>query len=427
MVRGSGFPVKKKDEKVQSFQWIRSGGTKLNLLIILAMTALAAYFTKRFMGRIGIPTVTGYVLVGVLLGISLLHILGEESLEKLSLANDLALGLIGFTIGSELRRDVFKKLGRSIILIALCESLVAFLFVTTALLILAPSKVYQALILGAVASATAPAATVHVIQQYKAKGPLTSTILAVVGIDDAIALMIFVFASVIAKGFLIHAHITVMAILVKPIIEITTSLLMGSVSGILFVWLFRRVRFPDDLSLGSIAFILFNLGLAERFHLSGLLAVMAFGSVSVNLNPMLANRSGKTLENFAPILFAYFFIFGGAHLDFSLLPKVGLVGLLYLLARASGKISGASLGAWLGKAPATVRKYIGFSLIPQVGVAIALAIMVKKQFGNGAFGERGDQLATLVINVLLFTTIITEIVGPLLTKMAITRAGERQV
>ena len=398
----------------------------LNVLTILAITALVAYATKQLTGRLGIPTVTGYVLMGVVFGISLLRVFSPEMLERLELVNDFALGLIGFTIGSELRKDVFQKLGRSIVLIAVFEALCAFLLVAGILFLMMPSKPYQALILGAVASATAPAATVYVIQQYKAKGPLTSTIMAVVGIDDAIALMIFVFASVVTKGILAAKHISLLTIIFKPLIEILLSLILGLAIGRIFTWLFKRVRYPDDLTLGVVAFILLNLGVAEMFHLSGLLSVMAFGSTATNLNMMLANRSGKVLENFAPILYACFFIFGGAHLNLALFPQVGLLGLVYLLARITGKVSGASLGAWIGKAPRTVRKYVGLALIPQVGVAIALAILVKKQFGDGQFGERGVLLATVVINVLLFTTVITEIVGPLLTKWALKKSGETQ-
>jgi len=399
----------------------------MNSLILLAITALAAYIVRRLTSRLEIPTVTGYVLLGVLLGVSLLEIFQEDSLRDLDLVNDLALGLIGFTIGSELRRDVFKKLGKPIFLIALFESLCAFLLVTLFVWILYPSKIYLAIILGAVASATAPAATVYVIQQYKAKGPLTSTILAVVGIDDAIALMIFVFAAAVTKSILSTEHISAIHVVLTPILEISLSLLLGTALGLLFVWLFRRVRFPDDLSLGIIGFVLLGLGISEHFHLSGLLAIMAFGSVSSNMNLMLNNRSGKILEQFSPILFACFFVFGGAHLNIALLPKVGILGLVYLSARMTGKIGGATLGAWVGRAPSTVKKYIGFALIPQVGVAIALAILVKKEFGTGAFGDAGLHLAEVVINVLLFTTIITEIIGPILTKVILNRAGERQI
>lgn len=398
----------------------------LNTLMILAVTILVAYFVKRLSSRIGLPIVTGYVLIGIIFGISLLNILPEKSLQSLDLVNDFALGLIGFTIGSELRGRVFRELGRPILMIAFFEAFVTFTLVCGVMLIIDPAKIYQALILGAVASATAPAATIYVIQQYKARGPLTSTVMAVVGIDDAIALTIFVFASALAGSILKSAHISIFALLLRSFCEIGLSLVLGLLLGLLYNMIFRKVRFPDDLILGTGAFILFNLGIASHLHLSGLLAVMSFSAVIVNMNPMLSHRSTRVLENFSPILFACFFIFGGAHLNVALLPKVGWIGLAYLLTRTAGKISGASLGAWLGRAPAVVRRYIGLSLIPQVGVAVALAILVRKEFGRPMYGQAGMDLAVLVINVLLFTTIVTEIVGPLLTKWALGKAGERE-
>jgi len=387
---------------------------------------MVAYLIKQLTGKVGIPIVTGYVLAGVVMGISLLRIFNQSILDRFEIVNDIALAIIGFSIGSELRKDVFKKLGKSIIIIAVFESIAAFLIVFMVVWIYDPGRVYLALILGAVSSATAPAATVYVIQQYKSRGPLTSTILAVVGIDDAVALMIFVFASVIAGGILRSEHISMFSILITPLVEITLSVLLGALLGLGFTLLFRRVRYPDDLLLGCSAFLLLCLGITQQFHLSGLLAVMSFGAVVANMNPMLTNRSGKILENISPLFFAYFFIFGGAHLDISLLPRVGILGLLYLVARLLGKMGGASLGALIGKAPAMVRKYIGFALIPQVGVAVALAILVRKEFGTGLYGPDGILLSTVVINVLLFTTVFTEIIGPLLTKTALTRAGERQ-
>lgn len=399
---------------------------QLNTLLYLAIASIVAFFAKRGTSKIGLPIVTGYVISGVILGISVLKIFHLEILDRLDIVNDFALGIIGFTIGSELRKSVFKQLGKSIILIALFESVGAFIIVSVSIYIMDPSKIYQALIMGAVSSATAPAATVYVIQQYKAKGPLTSTILAVVGIDDAFALIIFVFASIVAKNMMMATHMSIVSVIAAPVVEILSAISLGLVSSIVYVLLFRKVRFPDELLLGLSGFLLFTLGIAHQFHLSSLLAAMSFGVGVTNMNAMLTNRSTKIAETLSPLFFAYFFIFAGAHLNIGLFPKIGFMGLIYLLARIIGKVGGASLGAIVGKAQHTVRKYIGFSLVPQVGVAIALAIVVKKEFGGGDFGEAGTNLAVLVINILLFTTIITEVLGPVLTKWALTKAGERQ-
>lgn len=397
-----------------------------NLILSLAMAAFIAYLTKRLTGKLGIPIVTGYVIMGVFLGVSLLKVFRTETLDRLDIISDFALGIIGFTIGSELKKEVFQKLGKSIFLIAAGESILACIVVTVCIYAIHPSKLYQALIFGAVASATAPAATVHVIRQYKSRGPLTSTILAVVGIDDAFALILFTFALAVSKSLLSAEHISFLSIFLSSGIEIALSIVLGIFTGLLFFFLFRNTRFPDDLLLGVSAFILAILGISRQFHLSGLLAAMVFGAVVTNAHTMLMNRSVKILEGISPLLLAFFFIFAGSHLDITLLPKIGLMGLVYLLGRAGGKIGGAGLGALMGKAPAVVKKYVGFSLIPQVGVAVALAIIVKKEFGIDAYGPQGAELSSLVINILLFTTIITEIVGPLLTKMALTKAGERE-
>jgi len=372
----------------------------------------------------GIPIVTGYVLIGVILGASLLKIFHSDMLSKVEIINDMTLGIIGFTIGTELRKDVFQKMGRSIFWIATMEAFLAFILVSGTMAIIWPAKIYQAIILGAVASATAPAATVYVIQQYKAKGPLSSTILAVVGVDDAFALIIFVFAAVISKQMLRAEQVHFLQIVLRPLIEIGLSLALGFGLGWIFSKIFGKIRFPDELLLGLAMFLLFILGLAKLFHLSGLLASMVFGGVVSNINPILTHRSSTIVENVSPLLFAFFFIFAGAHLDITLIPQIGMLGLIYLLARTVGKIGGASLGALIGKASKTVRKYIGVALIPQVGVALALAIMVKQEFAVEAFGEKGRMMASIVINVLLFTTIFTEIVGPLLTKRALMKAGE---
>jgi len=398
----------------------------MNTLIYLALAAIIAYGSKKLTEKVGVPTVTGYVITGVLLGSSLFGLFKIEVLDHLDIVNDFALGLIGFMIGAELKKSVFQQLGKSIIIIALFESVFAFIIVSAAIYALDPSKLYQALILGSVASATAPAATVYVIQQYKAKGPLTSTILAVVGIDDAFALIIFVFASLFVKGILSAQDVSLLATILIPLKEISLSVLLGVVAALLLNFMFRKVRQSDDLLLGAVAFILLQLGLAKTIHLSGLLAVMSFGVMLTNTNENLTHRLSKLVENFTPLLFAYFFIFAGAHLDIYLLPQIGIMGLVYLVSRAAGKVSGASLGAFIGQAPAVVKKYIGFALIPQVGVALAMAIMVRKEFGGGEYGEPGISMATLVINILLFTTIITEIVGPLLTKYALLKAGERE-
>ena len=172
------------------------------------------------------------------------------------------------------------------------------------------------------------------------------------------------------------------------------------------------------------AVIMGLLGVSELLGISELLCIMSFGCVLVNIAPQLAKKSGGLIENFSPFFLAAFFLLGGAHLDIKLLKQIGIMGLIYFGARSAGKMGGASLGAVLGKAPRTVKKYIGFTLLPQVGVALALALSISKEFTKPIYGEPGNQMATVIINILLFTTIITEIIGPLLTRLALKKAGE---
>jgi len=401
----------------------------------VAAALIAAMVAQWLARKARVPTVTAYVIVGVVLGGSFL---GEQSqlrqdflfnadvLKDFSIVSELALGLIAFSIGAELELKRLRSLGKSIICITLLEACCAFAVVTLALgLWLGNGHWSQALVLGAIASATAPAATVSVIRQYKAKGPLTDTILAVVGIDDAVALIIYEFAAVFAHFTYgeLHGPLWLMAIL--PFAEVAAALGVGALCGLIALPLLNRSKAPETLMFASVTAIVFTVAVATvitqsmaHFHCSPLLTVMAMSATLVNREPLLKQRVGQTIRSFVPIFFAFFFILGGAHLNVLALRAVGVVALIYLVARAAGKIGGASLGAWVGGAQPKVRRFIGYSLIPQVGVAVALAYAVELDF------HEHKDLAMLAMNVLLFTTLITEIVGPLMTRYALVKSGE---
>lgn len=418
------------------------------LLAAVGVILFSAFLMKYYISdRFKIPAVTIYVILGVVVGISFVHLFSLQQLEELDFVSKLALGTIAFIIGSELNREVIASLGRSIISIAFLEALLAFAAVFTAINLLTDWPVYYALILGSVASATAPAATVYVIQQYRARGPLTSTIMGVVGIDDAISLIIFVFASIITGNMLQSvltgdmvwmitrnpvdwpellkgAAVSPVLQVAKPFLSVLFSLGIGAIAGMIYSWLMRRIRDNEIVIMAIVAFLLILLGVSELLGISELLTIMAFGAWLANTNKFITGRTKSNLESLSPLLLPLFFIFAGARLNVQLIGQIGLVGLLYTAARLAGKIGGASLGALLGKAPKTVRKWIGFALVPQVGVAVALALSVNDKFGKGDYGAVGTEMAVLVINILLFTTVFTEIVGPLLTKVALKRAKE---
>jgi len=396
----------------------------MNVLLYLGVGFAIIYISKYLVEKSNIPSVTGYVIVGVLLGGSILKVFKQPVVEEFAIISDIALGIIAFSIGVELKTETIKKLGKSIIAIAFLEAGLAFCFVSLGLYLIMPQKLSLVLLLGSVASATAPAATVYIINQYRAKGPLTSTILSVVGIDDAISLSIYVVVSSFVVSMLSGNKIDPVRLALIPIIKILISLAIGVSLGLLYTLIFRKIRHSDDLSIGLAATILISMGVSELLKVSELLTVMSLGFILVNTDKMLANRSNRVIETLSPVFLPLFFMFAGARLNILHLGKIGLIGLLYTALRFSGKIAGSVIGATITGAPKTVRKFTGLSLFPQVGVAIALSLAIQKTFGRGDFGQEGIIISDLIINLLLFTTVITETLGPFLTRFSLKKAGE---
>jgi len=390
----------------------------MNAFISLGTALIIGIIFGKLINKFKIPSVAGYIIAGLVLGVSGFKLVNPEMLDKLSFISDFALGIIAFNIGSELELSVIKKLGKSIFIIATCEALGAFILVSTAMYVLT-GQIAIALILGAVASATAPAATVMVLKECKASGPLTSTLLGVVAVDDAICLMIYSIASSIAKVFIKHQEITINKVLIFPIAEILLSLALGCVLGIILCYLLDKCATKEEILGFTAGIILLLIGACAIFNLSSLLTAMTMGCIVANVSSN-SKKAFSSIETFSPPIIASFFILAGCRLDISLLPQIGVTGICYFLFRMIGKISGATLGATISNAPETVKKYIGFGLLSQVGVAIGLAITVSKEFN-------GTELGSLVITILLATTIVTELIGPILTKSAIIKAKEANI
>lgn len=390
----------------------------MNPFIIMGIVLITGVILGKGMNKMKVPAVAGYIIAGLILGISGFKIVNNEMIEKLSFISDFALGIVAFNIGSELKVSEIRKLGKSIFIIAIFEALGAFILVTGIVFILTKS-IPIAIILGAVSSATAPAATVMVLKEYKAKGPLTSTLLGVVAVDDAICLMIYAVASSIAKVFIKHEGITAYKVLFHPILEIILSIAVGGVFGILLTYLLKKSKNESEMLSFIIGTIILLVGVALGFKLSPLLCSMALGVMVTNISSH-AKRGFSAIEKFSPPIIAAFFTLAGSRLDISMIPQLGVIGVAYLLFRIIGKLGGASIGASISKAPIKVKKYIGLGLLSQVGVAVGLAIVVSREFP-------GTELGKLVITILLATTIITEIIGPIATKSAIIKAEESNV
>ena len=386
--------------------------------ISLALALIFGVLLGKAMNKMNMPAVGGYIIAGLIIGVSGFNIVNEQVIEELSFISDVALGIIAFNIGSEFKIQEMKKLGKNIFIIAFCEAMGAFVLVTGIMLAFG-QDIPTALILGSISSATAPAATVMVLKEYKAKGPLTSTLLGVVAVDDAISLMIYAIAASIAKVFLKHEVLTVSKVIIHPITEIVLSIGVGGLIGILLCYLLKNAKNESEVLTFVIGSIVLIVGVALQFNLSPLLCAMATGIMVTNVSSK-ANKAFNILEKWSPPVTAAFFTLAGSRLDISLIPKIGLLGVMYLLFRIVGKVGGASIGASISKAPAQVKKYIGLGLLSQVGVAIGLAITVGREFPGTPLGE-------IVITILMATTIITEIIGPVATKMAIKNADESSV
>ncbi len=397
-------------------QLLTSEVKEMNVFLRLGLLLVIGFFGGKLMKRIKLPTVTGYILIGLLLGRSGVDLLTPGFIDQMGFISSVALVFIAFSIGSEFRIQEIRELGKSIVVIAFCEAIVTFVLVTGFMRLFVNWP--TALILGAVSSATAPAATMMVLREYRARGPLTSTLLGVVAVDDAICLMIFAVASSVAKVFVAHDVLTFSRLVVIPLVEIISSVGLGVVLGFGLILVARRVSNDAELLTVVVAAALLITGAAEQLGVSELLCAMAAGvTVTNGMAVVPARRLFTVAEQFTPPIITAFFVIAGSRLDLAMIPQIGWIGLVYLLVRMIGKISGASLGGALSKSPMVVRKYLGFGLLSQVGVAVGLAIIVSEMFA-------GTEIGSLVLTILLATTIVTEVVGPLMTRYAIFSANE---
>lgn len=394
----------------------------METLLLLGIAIITGFLGGKISNRLKFPAVAGYVVIGLLLGPSVFKVFKLDVLNRMGLISDLALGLIAFAIGSQLRRGLLRKMGKGITAIVFAESFGAFIVVALATYLLT-RKLHVALIFGAMAPASAPAGTVVVLQEYRAKGPLTNALLAVVGFDDALAIMIYAFAAAAAKLVLSGGkEFSMSTALGAPVVGIVGAVLLGALVGLAFAALARRVRGKNEILIASVGAILITAGLANYLHLSLILANLTLGMIVSNTFLRLGRRSFEAVQTITPPVYVLFFVLAGAHLQLSLLLHMGLLGVIYIVSRIAGLVGGSFCGAALTRATPTIRKYLGLGILSQAGVAIGLALLVVKEFGG--LGDVGHSLALLTINTIAATTIFFEILGPLTTKIAITKAGE---
>lgn len=383
----------------------------------LAVILIFGLLMGKVVSYLKLPRVTGYLIAGVLIGPFVLKLVPHEAIESLTIISEAALGFIAYNIGSSLNYNKLKNIGKGVIIIALIEALMATFIVTLAMKFIFAQTWEFSLAIGAIASATAPAATIMVLKQYRAKGPLVDTLIPVVAIDDAIAVIAFgisiAVAQIISNG---SDGVSIMAFL-EPFIEIFFSVVLGCAVGFALTYLNKLSKQKENAMNLVIAAIFLVIGLADLLNLSNLLACMALGATVSNL-VLSKSKLLSAIDNITSPIFIMFFTISGLELDLSVLLTVGVIGIGYVVFRVIGKVLGAYIGAQIANSEPVVKKYLGLTLVPQAGVAIGLTMIVQD-----ALPSCGESIRAII----LAGTVIYELIGPLCTKIAIFKAGEATV
>ena len=404
------------------------------ILISLSVALLSGLLLSRLAKLVKLPAVTAYLIAGVLIGPFMLGALDipglgivSEEIPTLKIIAEVALGFIAFSMGNEFRLSQLKKIGKQATVIGILQAVITCLLVDAVLIglhFIIPEKLSleAAIVLGAVATATAPAATLMVVKQYKAKGKLTDILLPVVALDDAVGLVVFAISFGIAKA-LGTGDVKPINIILEPLFEVILSLGLGFIAGLIFNEVEKHFHSRSKRMAVTVTFVLLTVGLSTmKFEVAGihigfssLLACMMLGTVFCNecdVSEELMDRADRWT---APILIL-FFVISGAELELSVFSQIGVViiGIVYIIARSAGKILGAGVSSKMTKCDPNIVKYLGITLLPQAGVALGMALKATE------LGPEGN----IVRNITLFAVLIYEIIGPFLTKIALTKAGD---
>ena len=400
-----------------------AGGFDLNLVLLFGLIIFFGTFGSRIFQRMHIPQVVGCIVVGILLG-DCFHLIKPETIETLKPFTMFALGIIGFMIGGELRLEVFKKYGKQFFIILFSQGIGAFVLVAvgTSFVMYLVTKdvavsIATGLVLGAIASATAPAATVNVLWEYKTRGPLTAAILAIVALDDGLALLLYRAAATGAQALTGGNEASVWATTLLLFGEIVGSILLGFVLGVLLYYLLKFVKADDKILTFSIASLMLVVGVSMIFDIDPILPAMTLGITIANLAPRQSKILFELVRKFTPPIYISFFVLAGAHMEFGHLVwwMVAMI-VVFVVLRAIGKVAGSWWGAKYSGAPDVVSKYLGICLLPQAGVAIGLAILAGQQFNSN--------IGTTIIMVVMTATFLMEIIGPICVKIGVKKAGE---
>jgi len=404
----------------------------MSSILAVGLLLIIGFFGGFLARKIKLPTISGYIIIGM--GLSLFNIIPKELTNgELSVIVEISLGIIGYLVGGTLNFGILKRFGKQIVVITCSQLMGAWVLVTVLMAFLTPFIIklaipnpnfYQtylppAIVIGAISCATAPAATIAIIREYKASGPLTNTLLAVIAIDDALCIIAFALGLNVAEvltGSL--SSISWLEIIIHPALEIGGAIFLGTVLGFGMIYLIRFADTKKRLSVIVLGMILLCVGTAKALNISSILANMIMGFVVTNrIKPN--ENAFEVIDEIDEIIFAMFFTLAGAHFDLGVMKEAGILSLLIVAGRCTGKYVGARIGATVSHAPSVIKKYLGFGLFPKAGVTVGLALLAKQYL---IFSGTG--IGNIMISAILASVIINELIGPPLTKYALLKSGE---
>ena len=389
----------------------------LDILIKVGIALMIGILGGKLAKLVKLPSVSGYLIAGLLVGPAIFGeyaILNRVELESLGFITELALAFIAFSIGSEFVIKDLKKSGKKIFIITIAEVIGAVAIVFVVMFFIFKQDFAFSIVIASMSAATAPAATLLVMRQYRAYGPMTKTLLSVVALDDVVGIIVFGICLSLAKVSISTEAVTVSKMILAPLIEIFGSLILGLVLGFLLTLFARREKDRDDLQVLSLITIVLGVGLANLLGLSPLLTNIVIGMTLVNLMKK-PDRVFDSVNGLVVPFYVLFFTFAGASLDLKILLSVGAIGIAYIFARGIGKYIGAFVGGKIAKAEKSVTYYFGLGLLPQGGVSIGLSVLVAQQL---------PQYAAAINTIIMFSVLIYETTGPIFSKLAINLAGE---
>ena len=400
---------------------LADGTEHLNIILLMGLAIFWGTVGARIFQRLRIPQIIGYISIGVILG-PLLNIISRQTVQTFEPFNMFALGIIGFLIGGELKHDIFAKFGKQVFAILLFEGGVAFLFVVISSFFALfyfydwQTALAVGLVFGAICSATDPASTVNILWEYKTRGPLTTMLIAIVALDDALALLLYI-TSVSLAGFLTgHREVGVLKMMVHSLYEISGSLGLGLAAGLLLHWILRRLEDDEKTLVLTIGIIVLTVGLAMALKLDVILSSMACGVSLINISPRRSLKSFELVRKFSPPIYVLFFVIIGSRLSINTTGQIWLLAAVYVLGTIFGKTAGSYWGAVYSKAVSPIRKYLGFCLYQQGTIAIALLIMASHRFEG--------QIKDMMLSVIIVGVFIVQFIGPLFVKIGVKKAGE---